>query len=159
MRKRFVSVDRTTPQMFPARIDDYLPEDHLARFVVDIVEQMDFRHLVDAYSGRGSSAYHPAMMVALLFYGYVTGTFSSRKLERATYDSIAYRYICANRNPDHDSINSFRKRFMKELEGMFVEILVIAREVGMVKMGTVSLDGTKIKANASRHKALSMGAA
>lgn len=155
MRKRFVSVDRTTPQMFPASIDDYLPEDHLARFVVDIVEQMDFRHLVDAYSGRGSSAYHPAMMVALLFYGYATGTFSSRKLERATYDSIAYRYICANSNPDHDSINSFRKRFMKELEGMFVEILVIAREMGMVKMGTVSLDGTKIKANASRHKALS----
>ena len=155
MRKRFVSVDRTTPQMFPASIDDYLPEDHLARFVVDIVEQMDFRHLVDAYSGRGSSAYHPAMMVALLFYGYATGTFSSRKLERATYDSIAYRYICANSNPDHDSINSFRKRFMKELEGMFVEILVIARAMGMVKMGTVSLDGTKIKANASRHKALS----
>ena len=155
MRKRFVSVDRTTLQMFPARIDDYLPEDHLARFVVDIVEQMDFRYLVDAYSGRGSSAYHPAMMVALLFYGYATGTFSSRKLERATYDSIAYRYICANRNPDHDSINSFRKRFMKELEGMFVEILVIAREVGMLKMGTVSLDGTKVKANASKRKALS----
>ena len=155
MRKRFVSVDRRTPQMFPASIDDYLPKDHLARFVVDIVEQLDLRHLVEAYSGRGSSAYHPAMMVALLFYGYATGTFSSRKLERATYDSIAYRYICANSNPDHDSINSFRKRFMKELEGMFVEILVIAREMGMVKMGTVSLDGTKIKANASRHKALS----
>ena len=155
MRKRFISVDRSTPQMFPARIDDYLPEDHLARFVVDIVEQLDLRGLVEAYSGRGSSAYHPAMMVALLFYGYATGTFSSRKLERATYDSIAYRYICANRNPDHDSINSFRKRFRKELEGLFVEVLVIAREVGMLKMGTVSLDGTKIRANASRHKALS----
>ena len=155
MRKRFISVDRSTPQMFPPRIDDYLPEDHLARFVVEIVEQLDLRNLVEAYSGRGSSAYHPAMMVALLFYGYATGTFSSRKLERATYEGIAYRYICANSHPDHDSINSFRKRFGKELEGLFVEVLAVAREMGMVKMGTVSLDGTKVKANASRHKALS----
>ena len=155
MSRRFVSIDRSTPQMFPASIEEYLPEDHLARFVVEIVEQLDLRHLVEAYSGRGSSAYHPAMMVALLFYGYATGTFSSRKLERATYDSIAYRYICANSNPDHDSINSFRKRFSRELEGLFVEVLEIAREMGMMKMGTVSLDGTKVKANASRHKALS----
>ncbi len=119
MRRRFVSADRKTPQMFPPTIEEYLPEDHLARFVVEIVEQLDLRRLTEAYSGRGSAAYHPGMKVALLFYGYATGTFSSRKLEKATYDSVAYRYICANSNPDHDSINRFRKRFGKEL-GVFV---------------------------------------
>ena len=95
------------------------------------------------------------MLVALLFYGYATGVFSSRKLEKATYDSIAYRYICANTNPDHDTIASFSKRFLKELGALFVEILVIGQAMGLVKLGTVSLDGTKIKANASKHKALS----
>ncbi len=152
MRRRFVSADRKTPQMFPPTIEEYLPEDHLARFVVEIVEQLDLRRLTEAYSGRGSAAYHPGMKVALLFYGYATGTFSSRKLEKATYDSVAYRYICANSNPDHDSINRFRKRFGKELGVLFVQILQIAGQIGM---GTVSVDGTKIKANASRHKALS----
>ena len=94
-------------------------------------------------------------MVALLFYGYATGTFSSRKLEKSTYDSIPYRFICANSHPDHDSICAFRQRFLKELQALFVQILVIARELGSLQMGTVSLDGTRIKANASKHKALS----
>jgi len=93
--------------------------------------------------------------VSLLFYGYATGVFSSRKLEKASYDSIAFRYICANTNPDHDTINSFRQRFLKELAALFVEILVLAEALGLVKLGTVSLDGTKVKANASKHKALS----
>lgn len=155
MSVRFVSVDRETPSMLPARVEDYVPEGHLARFVVEIVEQLDLSDMTAAYSGRGSKAYHPSMMVALLFYGYSTGTFSSRKLEQATYDSMAYRYICANTNPDHDSINSFRKRFLKELSGLFEQILVTAHVMGVFKMGTVSLDGTKIKANASRRKNLS----
>jgi len=107
------------------------------------------------YSGRGSKPFHPAMLVALLFYGYSTGVFSSRKLEKATYDSIAFRYICANTNPDHDTIASFRKRFLKELGALFVEILVVGEAMGLVKLGAISLDGTKIKANASKHKALS----
>jgi len=93
--------------------------------------------------------------VALLFYGYATGVFSSRKLEKATADSIAFRYICANTNPDHDTIASFRKRFLKELAPLFVEILLVAEAMGLLKLGNVSLDGTKIKANASKHKALS----
>jgi len=97
------------------------------------------------------------MMLALLFYGYASGTFSSRKLEQATYDSIPYRYLCANHHPDHDSINAFRKRFLKELKGLFVDILVIAKTMGTLKLGTISLDGTKIKVNASKHKALSWG--
>ena len=155
MTVKFVPIDRDTPDLFPPSVQDYLPEDHLARFIVDIVEQLNVNRLVQSYSGKGSSPYHPAMMLALLFYGYATGTFSSRKLEKATYDSVSYRFICVNTHPDHDSINTFRKRFMKELEELFVEILIIAQEMGVLKMGTISLDGTKIKANASKHKALS----
>ncbi len=155
MAVKFVPIDRNTPYLFPPSVQDYLPEGHLARFIVDIVEQLDLNHLAMTYSGKGSSPYHPAMMLALLFYGYATGTFSSRKLEKATYDSIAYRFICANKHPDHDSINAFRKRFLKDLQGLFVDMLVIAQEMGVLKLGTISLDGTKIKANASKHKALS----
>ena len=155
MAVEFIPIDRDTPYIFPPCVQDYLPDDHLARFVVEIVEQLDLSHLSAVYSGRGSRPFHPALLVALLFYGYATGVFSSRKLEKATYDSIAFRYICANTNPDHDTIASFRKRFLKELGALFVEILVVAEAMGLVKLGTVSLDGTKIKANASKHKALS----
>ena len=155
MAVKFIPIDRNTPYIFPPSVQDYLPDDHLARFVVDIVEQLDLSGLSAAYSGRGSRPYHPVMLVTLLFYGYATGVFSSRKLEQATYDSIPFRYICANTNPDHDTISSFRQRFLKELEALFVEILMVAQAMGLVKLGTVSLDGTKIKANASKHRALS----
>lgn len=96
-----------------------MTERHLVRFVAEIVGQLDLSDLTEAYSGGGSRAYHPSMTVALLFYGYAAGMFSSRRLEQATYDSIAYRYICANNHPDHDSINSFRKRFLKRLAGVY----------------------------------------
>jgi len=155
MAVNFVGVDRDTPDMFPATVQEYLPEDHLARFVVEIVDQLDLRHLVGAYAGSGSRPYHPAMLVALLFYGYATGVFSSRKLAQATDDSIAFRYICANTHPDHRTIADFRKRFLDELAALFTQVLLIAQAMGLVKLGTVSLDGTKIKANASKHKALS----
>jgi len=155
MATQFILIDRDTPYILPPCVQDYLPEEHMARFVVDIVDQLDLRTLSAAYAGKGKSPYHPAMLLALLFYGYATGVFSSRKLEKATYDSMAFKYICANENPDHDTINSFRKRFNKEIEGLFVEILVLAEAMGLLKLGTVSLDGTKIKANASKHKALS----
>jgi transposase len=155
MAVNFVGVDRDTPDMFPATVQEYLPEDHLARFVVEIVDQLDLSHMVGAYAGTGSRPYHPAMLVALLFYGYATGVFSSRKLAQATYDSIAFRYICANTHPDHRTIADFRKRFLDELAALFTEVLLIAQAMGLVKLGTVSLDGTKIKANASKHKALS----
>lgn len=155
MAVEFIPIDRDTPYIFPPCVQDYLPEGHLARFVVEIVEQLDLSQLSAVYSGKGSKPYHPAMLVALLFYGYATGVFSSRKLEKATYDSIAMRYICANTHPDHDTIASFRKRFLKELEALFVEILLVGEAMGLVKLGNVSLDGTKIKANASKHKALS----
>ena len=155
MAVEFVPIDRDTPYLFPPSVQDYVAEDHLARFVAEMVDQLDMSSLLGVYAGKGKQPYHPAMLVALLFYGYATGTFSSRKLEKATYDSIAYRFLCANTHPDHDTIASFRKRFLKELEGFFVEILLIGQAMGLVKLGTVSLDGTKIKANASKHKALS----
>ena len=155
MPVEFVTIDRDTPYLLPPSVQDYLPEDHLARFVAEMVDQLDMSTLLGVYAGKGKKPYHPAMLVALLFYGYATGTFSSRKLEKATYDSIAYRYLCANTHPDHDTIASFRKRFLKELEGFFVELLLVGQAMGLVKLGTVSLDGTKIKANASKHKALS----
>lgn len=154
---RFVPVDRDTQFLFPPSVQEWLPEDHLARFVVDVVEQLDLAELEQSYAGRGSDAHHPAMLVALLLYGYATGTFSSRALERASYDSIAVRYITANTHPDHDTINSFRKRFLKQVEAIFVQVLGYAQALGLLKLGTVSLDGTKVHANASRHSAMSYG--
>jgi len=141
----------------PPSVDDWVPENHLARFVVDIVSRLDLSTIKNGYAGRGSDAYPPSMMVALLFYAYATGVFSSRKIERATYDSVAFRYIAVNTHPDHDTIASFRRRFLKELKALFVQILLIAHEMGVLKLGSVSLDGTKIKANASKHHALSWG--
>lgn len=157
MKVTFSEVDRETLYLLPPSILDWLPEEHLARFVVEIVEQIDLRHLKASYSGRGSKPYNPEMLVALLFYGYSTGVFSSRKLERSTYDSVAFRYIAANSHPDHDTIAKFRKRFLPQLTKIFVEILCIAREMKVLKLGKVSIDGTKVEANASKHKALSYG--
>jgi len=157
MKGKFVQVDRETLYLLPPSIQDWLPEKHLARFVVEIVEQIDLSALKSSYSGRGSQPYHPEMMVALLFYGYATGVFSSRKLERSTYDSVAFRYIVANTHPDHDTIASFRKRFLPQLKEIFVEILAIAHQMKVFKLGSVSMDGTKVHANASKHKALSYG--
>ncbi|MCS4116364.1 transposase [Salinibacter ruber] len=139
----------------PPSLEEWLPEDHLARFVVETVETLDTTALEEAYDGRGSEAYHPKMLLALLFYGYATGTYSSRKIEEATYDSVAFRYVAANQHPDHDTICTFRRRFLEELEGLFVQILEVAVEMGLLEVGDVALDGTKVKANASKHKALS----
>ena len=129
----------------------------LARFVVDIVDQLDLSGLTRQYRGAGSAAYHPSMLVALLLYGYATGTYASRRIEQASYESLAFRYIAANTHPDHDTLCTFRKRFLKELGALFVQVLSIAQEMDLVKLGTVALDGTKVHANASRHSALSYG--
>jgi transposase len=136
-------------------LQDWLPEGHLACFVVEIVEQLDLHRIKAAYAGRGSQPYHTEMLVALLLYGYATRVFSSRKLERSTYDSVAFRFVAANTHPDHDTIATFRRRFLTELKTFFVQILLIAKELEVLKLGTVSLDGSKVKANASKHKALS----
>jgi len=154
---RFVPVDRDTVYLFPPSVQEGLGKDHLARFVVETVEQLDLGPLERAYAGRGSAAFHPSMLLGLLIYGYATGVFSSRAIERATYDSVAFRYVAANTHPDHDTINEFRKRFLKQIEPLFVQVLLIARELGVLKLGQVALDGTKVHANASRYSALSWG--
>src|SRR3984893_8607020 len=151
----FRQVDRQTGFLLPPSIDEWLPERHLARFVVEVIDGLDLRELIGSYRGTGSASYHPAPLLGLLVYGYATGVFSSRKLERATYDSVAFRFIAANDHPDHDTIATFRRRFLRDIEALFVKILLLAREMGVLKLGTVALDGTKIHANASRHSALS----
>ncbi len=151
----FRPIDRETGFLLPPSVDEWLPERHLARFVVEVVEGFDLRAMSGSYRGSGSASYHPRLLLGLLVYGYATGVFSSRKLERASYDSVAFRFIADNQHPDHDTIAAFRRRFLREIEGLFVDVLLLAREMGLLKMGTVALDGTKIHADASRHSALS----
>src|SRR6202140_2402833 len=153
----FRPTDREPGFLMPPSVDEGLPEQHLARFIVEVVEGLDLRGMSGSYRGSGSASYHPSVLVSILVYGYATGVFSSRKLERATYDSVAFRFIAANDHPDHDTIAMFRRRFLKEIEALFVEVLHLAREMGVLKMGTIGLDGTKIHANASRHSALYAG--
>lgn len=152
---RFVPVDRSTSYLLPPSVEEWLPENHLARFVVEVVDRLDLAELTRQYAGRGSAAHHPAVLLSLLVYGYANGVFSSRKIERATYDSVAYRYLAANTHPDHDTLATFRRRFLPQLENLFVQVLLLAREMKLLKLGKIALDGTKVKANASKHKALS----
>jgi transposase len=151
----FRLIDRETGFLMPPSVDEWLPERHLARFVVEVVAGMDLRAMTVSYRGSGEASYHPELLLGLIVYGYATGVFSSRKLERASYDSVAFRFIAANEHPDHDTIAAFRRRFLPQIEALFVQVLGVAREMGMLKLGTVALDGTKIHANASRHSALS----
>ena len=151
----FRTIDRETAYLLPPSVNEWLPEKHLARFIGEVIDGLDLGRMSRDYRGSGSASYHPRMLLGILVYGYATGVFSSRKLERATYDSVAFRFLAANDHPDHDTIATFRRRFLKEIEKLFVDVLKLAREMGMLKMGTIGLDGTKIHANASRHSALS----
>ena len=153
----FIVADRQTDYLLPPSVSDWLNEDHLARFVVEVIDQLDLSNLTRQYVGCGSKAHHPATLLAILVYGYATGVFSSRRLERATYDSVAFRYIAANTHPDHDTLATFRRRFLDELGALFVQVLALAQEMKLLKLGNVCLDGTKIHADASRHSALSHG--
>ena len=154
---RFVQVDRDTAYLLPPSVQEWLPKDHLARYVVDVVEALDLSGLVRRYAGRGSDAHHPGTLLGLLIYGYATGVHASRAIERASYDSVAFRFVAGNTHPDHDTIATFRRRFAEEVKALFVQVLLIARTNGLLKLGNVALDGTKVKANASRHSALSHG--
>ena len=151
----FRLIDRETGFLMPPSVDEWLPQRHLARFVVEVLEGLDLRAMTGSYRGSGEAPYHPQLLLGLIIYGYATGVFSSRKLERATYDSVAFRFVAANEHPDHDTIAAFRRRFLAQIEKLFVQVLGVARELGVLKLGTVALDGTKIHANASRHSALS----
>jgi transposase len=148
-------INRDMDFLMPPSVDEWLPERHLARFVVEVVEGLDLRSMSGSYRGSGEASYPPQLLLGLIIYGYATGVFSSRKLERATYDSVAFRFVAANQHPDHDTIATFRRRFLPQIEGLFVQVLGVAREMGVLTLGTVALDGTKIHANASRHSALS----
>ena len=144
--------------LLPPAIRDWLPEGHLGLFISDVVDTLDLEPIFDDYEqgdGRGQPPYHPAMMVKLLIYGYCMGKPSSRKLEQASYEEVGYRVLCAEQHPDHDSIAEFRKRHLRELGGLFVQVLRLCQKAGLVKLGHVALDGTKVKANASKHKAMS----
>lgn len=155
MPSKFMRYDRDTLYLMPPSIQDWLPKDHLARFIVDVVEELDLKEFEQKYAQAGRKAYPIQIMLGLLFYGYITGIHSSRKIEKATYESVPFRFIAANLHPDHDTIASFRKTFLEELKGVFIQILLIASKMGIFEMGNVSVDGSKIKANASKHKALS----
>jgi transposase len=124
----FRPFDRDTDYLLPPSIEEWLPQEHLARFVVEAVGGLDLSALSRSYRGTGSASYHPALLLGVLVYGYATGVFSSRKLERATYDSVAFRFIAANDHPDHDTIAVFRRRFLPQIEALFVQVLLLARE-------------------------------
>lgn len=150
---RFVAVDRESAYLLPPSVQEGLPKDHLARYVVDVVEALDLSELTRQYAGRGSDAHHPGTLLALLIYAHATGVHASR----ASYDSVAFRFVAGNTHPDHDTIATFRRRFADQIKALFVRVLQIARTNGLLKLGNVALDGTKVKANASRHSALSHG--
>ena len=130
---RFIVTDRKTDYLLPPSVDDWLTQDHLARFVVEVVDGLDVSRLTRQYAGRGSKAHHPATLLALLVYGYATGVFSSRKIERATFDSVAFRYIAAGTHPDHDTLATFRRRFLGELAELFVQVLEMAHEMKLLR--------------------------
>jgi len=160
MTKAFVSDEINQSLMMPPSLHDWLPEDHLARFVADLVPGLDLSGFYASYEekdGRGMAAYHPMMMVRVLIYGYCIGVVSSRQIEKRTYEDVAFRYLSADEHPDHTTINEFRKRHLKSLEGLFLQVLKLCQVAGLVKMGHVALDGTKKQANASKHKAMSYG--
>jgi len=150
----FRPIDRDTGFLMPLSVAEWLPQRHLARFVVEVIAGLDLRAMTGSYRGSGEASYHPGLLLGILIYGYATAVFSSRKLERATFDSVAFRFIAANEHPDHDTIAAFRRRFLPQIEALFVQVLLLAREMGVRKLGTVGLDGTKVHANASRHSAL-----
>ena len=155
MSHQFREIDRSQPITLPGNLEGWLDGNDLAHFIVEVVEVLDTHEIEAAYRGGGSAPYPPKMLLALLFYCYAKGIFTSRKIERATYELIPVLYLTGGTHPDHDSINTFRHRFLPQLEPLFVQILQIAQGLGILKLGDVSLDGTKIQANASKHKAMS----
>jgi transposase len=158
MAKTFRSFDRDQLLLMPPSVADWVPDDHLARFVGDLIETLDLRAIEETYTEeRGYPPYHPQMMVAVLLYAYCTGTYSSRKIAAQLVDSVAFRYLAAGNTPDFRTISEFRKRHGVALAGLFTQSLRLCRQAGLVKLGRVAVDGTKIKANASKHKAMSYG--
>src|ERR1022692_4044306 len=160
MGKSFRSDDLNQSLLLAPSLHDWLPENHLARFMVDVVESLDLSAIHDFYDekdGRGQSAYAPAMMVRVLLYGYATGIYSSRKIQAKTFEDVAFRFLSADEHPDHSTLAEFRKRHLQALAGLFTQALKLCQKAGLVKLGHVAIDGSKLQANASKHKAMSYG--
>ena len=155
MPARFVNLDRQTPMFLPCDLRDWVPADHIVHFILDAVEHLPTAHFQVNHRGTGSEQYPPTMMLALLIYCYATGRFGSRTIEAATHSDVAVRYLCANEHPDHDSICAFRAANKVAFQAAFVTVLQLAQQLRLTRVGTVSVDGTKIAANASKHAALS----
>lgn len=158
MAKGYLPYNIDQRLLLPPDLRDWLPEGHLALFVMDLVSELDLSAIERVYGGkdeRGRAGYHPAMMVGLLLYAYCVGKPSSRKIERATYEDVAFRVLTGDQHPDHDSIADFRKRHLETLSGLFMQVLRLCEKAGLVKLGHIAIDGTKVKANASKHKAMS----
>jgi transposase len=160
MSKTFRAYDMNQQLLLPPDLRQWLRDDHLALYVSDVVETLDLSAFINSYEegdSRGRPPYHPALMVKLLVYGYCTGRMSSRKLEQATYEDVAFRVLCCDQHPDHDSIAAFRKRHLAALGQLFVQVLQLCQRAGLVKLGHVAVDSTKIKANAARTESLKYG--
>lgn len=155
MSRVFKKADYDQTLEVRVRLGDCLPPEHLARFVVDCVKQLDLSELYACYGSRGGAAYAPEVLLGLLFYGYATGVFSSRKIERATYESLPFRFVAGNLHPDHDTLAAFRRTYLTQIKDLFVQVLLLAEVAGVLKLGNSSLDGTKIHADASKHNAVS----
>jgi transposase len=155
MTRKFKTANYEKTLDLQISLRDVLPPSHLARFIVDVVEQLDLSNIYKQYSNQGAPPYAPEVILGLLFYGYATGVFSSRKIEQATTEVIPFRFIAGNMQPDHDTIAHFRQQFLPELKELFVQILLIAQEMDYLQVGNVSLDGSKIHADASKSKAVS----
>jgi transposase len=158
MGQNFVPDTVNQTLLFPPSLHDWVPEGHLARFLVDVVSALDLSAIYGSYGekdGRGQAAYAPEMMLRLLLYGYATGVYSSRRIETRTYEDVAFRYLSGDQHPDHATLAEFRKRHLTALGSLFTQALQLCAKAGLVKLGHVAIDGTKIKANASKHKAMS----
>lgn len=156
-QRKFRHADYEATEKTQIRLGEALPEEHLARFIVSVVALLDLNEIYAGYSDRGGMPYAPEVLLGLLLYGYATGTFSSRKIERGTHEAIPLRYIAGNMHPDHDTINQFRKENLEPLKGLFMQVLMLAYVMGYVKLGNISIDGSKIHADASKSKAVSYG--
>jgi transposase len=157
MTRKFSTVDYEESLDQTITIRDVLPPDHLARFIVRVISWLDLRAIYAKYSDEGGEAYAPELLLGLLFYGYATGVFSSRKIEKATRESIPFRFLAGGWHPDHDTIANFRKTFLPEITDLFAQVLVVAHELGILKLGNISIDGSKVHADASKSHAVSYG--
>jgi len=160
MGKSFRCDDLNQSLLLPPSLHDWLPEEHLARFLVDGVDALDLsaiRAWYEGGDGRGQSAYAPAMMVRVLLYGYATGTYSSRKMQAKTFEDVVFGFLSSDEHPDHSTLAEFRKRHLQALAGLFTQALQLCPKAGLVKLGHAAIDGSKLQGNASKHKAMSCG--